>query len=164
MITKIKKDFISEEIFTRELKRMLVESSDSSKVRQVAWGIVDGHDDHSKIGAIYTWVKDNVIYTPDPIGPEGEIELFTSPIYQIEKYFNGEQMREDCDGIALMVASLARSVGIPARIILIDVAGNGIDHAVAELYSNKLHTWIMIDASSKFPPGWHENSFRRVEI
>ena len=164
MITLIRKSRLSIGDLKKELKRMLNEASASPKVRQLALEITGSHDTHNSIGSIYTWVKDNVRYIPDPMGSEGEIELFISPIRMTNDYYQGKALGGDCDDIALMTASLSQSIGIPSKIILIDTAGEGIDHAVAELWSEKLATWVMCDPSSKFPPGWQEKYYQRIEV
>ena len=140
------------------IKRMLNESALNPKVREFAVEISSGSDD--KISAVYDWVKSNVMYTADPM----DIELITSPIRLVNDYRDGKQLAEDCDGHALFVTALLRSVGVNAHVVILDVQGKGWDHAVAVAYSEKLGREIFVDTTSTKPLGWSEKYVNRYDI
>jgi len=139
----------------RSLKDFLEKGSvDTENVRQLALNIVSNKED--EIAAVYDWVKENVRYTPE------ENELFISPIRMAKDYFAGNALGGDCDDFALLTASLLRSLGYNTRILLVDIQGNGLDHAIAQVYSKEV--WINLDASSEFPLGWEIKSYSKVVI
>ena len=143
--------------------RYLISSSlEKGNVRKLAVDATAGKGDI--LSAVYDWVKEHVTYTPDPILPNGSIELFTSPDRMARDYYEGHALAEDCDGISLLTTSMFLSLGIPARTVLLDTSGGGLDHAVTEAYSERLGSYLMIDPSSDLPPGWHESYNSRVEV
>ena len=138
------------------LRNYLHKASEDESVRQLAINIVGKGTD--PIAAIFDWVKENVRYVPDPIGESGdETELIISPIKMVSMYSEGNSIAGDCDDIALLTASLYRSIGIPANITIMDTKGEGYDHAVCKVYSDKLSEWLTVDASSRYPLGWEES-------
>ena len=126
----------------------LDQAAHSPEVRQHALQICAAAED--KITAIYEWVKRNIYYVSDPVN----IELFTSPVRLIQEYKQGKSPAGDCDDCAILVTALCRSVGIPANVILVDSAGEGIDHAISQVWSEKLNCWLVIDTTSPYPLGW----------
>lgn len=138
----------------REMSRMLAEGGVNPEVRQFALEIAS---QGNQIEAVFDYVKANVKYQPDPYGAE----FITSPLKMVEACRAGNAA-EDCDGIALFIAGLLRSLGYNSRILLIDVGGKGLDHAVAQVYSKV--EWINLDAASSFPLGWEEKYFSKVVI
>ena len=133
------------------IKYLLNKSAESLEVRQLAIEITVGS--HDQISAIHDFVRDTVKYIPDPV-TNGSIELFTSPIKMVKDYRAGITIGEDCDGIAVLTTALYRSVGIRARVVLIDQSGDGLDHAYCEVFSDKLGQWINSDPSAPLPLGW----------
>lgn len=150
MITIIKN--YSMQDIKNSIHLLLELSAHSPLVRNHAIMITSNQDD--KISAIYNWVKDNVVYVSDPIGPDGDIELFISPVKQIEWYNEGKKLAGDCDDHALLSTALYRAIGIQSRILLIDSIGNGIDHAYCEVWSSQLSMYVSADTTAKFPFGW----------
>ena len=120
----------------------------SPEVRQHAIEITANKQD--KISAIYDWVKNNVAYIPDPIN----IELFMSPRKLIEQHNGGMAVGEDCDGHAMLLTALYRSIGIEAHTYLVDCIGEGLDHALCIVWSDKLQEWIHVDTTTDHPLGW----------
>ena len=133
------------------IKYLLDRASESLEVRTLAIGITAGKPD--PVAAIYDFIKQNVSYIPDPVS-NGHIELFTSPIRMVRDYRAGIPIGEDCDGMAILATALYRSIGIRANVVLIDVGGNGLDHAYCQAYSDTLNDWVSVDPSSQFPLGW----------
>jgi transglutaminase-like putative cysteine protease len=143
---------------------LLDKTAQDMNFRDFALGIVQGAND--PILKVHDWVKSNVKYVPDPIGSSGEqAELFTSPLRMMENYKAGIPLGEDCDGMAIMTVALLRAIGYKANVILLDTKNNGIDHAVARVYSDKTKAYIMVDPSSSLVPcGWTESSFGSIEV
>ncbi len=124
----------------------------SMDVRDLAISIT--YDKQDKIFAIYHWVKQNVQYVSDPIRPDGHIELFISPVRLVKDHKLGKIVGEDCDGHAILITSLYRSIGINSRVVLIDSRGDGLDHAYSEVWSDKLGEWLSADTTAEYPLGW----------
>ena len=143
---------------TSNIKRMIDESVLDPKVRELAIEIVGQSDD--PIASIYDWVKEKVTYVSDPI----DVELITSPIRMVNDYRDGKQLAEDCDGHALFVTALLKSVGINAKVAILDIKGFGWDHAVTVAYSDKLGKWIFVDTTSEKPLGWVEKYKSRFDV
>ena len=155
MTITILRDYTLNDV-VRELARMLREGTMLPETRQLALEVISQHED--QISAIYDFVKENVLYQPDPY----QVELFIHPRRMIEFYYQGIA-RGDCDDIALITASLLRSLGYQANIVLLDTRGQGIDHAVTEVTLGGVR--IMVDSSSSYLPlGWEESSFDKVEV
>ena len=137
------------------LRYLMSQSQASPDVQQLAWEIIQSKPD--PLAAVFDWVITNVKYTPDP----DSLELFISPVLQVEKFRHGESLYEDCDGIALMMCSLFFHLGIPSCLAILDTRNAGWDHAVAEVDAGG--GFIMLDPSSpSLPPGWQESFFRKV--
>ena len=135
------------------VKFLLDRAANSPEVRDLAIQIT--HDKQDKIKAVYDWVKSSVAYVPDPVSEGGEeIELFTSPVKLVRDYKAGNPIGEDCDGQAILATSLYRSIGIRANVVIIDSAGNGLDHAYCQVWSDKLSKYINCDPTSAYPLGW----------
>jgi len=131
----------------RGMNYLLDKASQSEEVRQLAVNIIDNKPD--SIAAIYDWVRDNVRYTPDPI----LIELLTSPVRMVNDYLQGKPLAEDCDGIAILITALCRSIGIQSSVVLLDTKGEGLDHAISQVHSDI--GWVSVDASDSIHPlGW----------
>lgn len=141
-----------------ELSRMLSEASQRPDVRGYALAIVPAYGE-DQISAVYHNVQDNVKYQPDPKGAE----LFIAPHRMIEM-INAGSAAGDCDDLALFCASLYRSLGYESRIVLLDMRGEGFDHAVAEVKSDKLGEWLLVDVTTSNPLGWVPRYQQRLEV
>lgn len=143
---------------------LLDRAAKSFEVRQHAVEITS--DAQDKIAAIYDWVKSSVSYVPDPIGASGkEIELFISPVRMVQDHKQGLKIAGDCDDHALLSTSLFRALGIPSNVVLIDSAGNGLDHAYCKAWSEKLGHWVNVDtANADVPLGWHYSTRQEIVV
>lgn len=142
---------------------LLDKSSQSEEVRNLAISITRYSPD--PIASIYDFVRNNVQYTPDPVKNAEQIELFISPVRMVKDYYKGKPLAGDCDDMALLTTALCRSIGIRSNVIILDTEGNGFDHAVAQVYSEKLGKYIMIDASTdEVPLGWEIKYYSKVVI
>ena len=161
MITRIQNYGLQD--IENSIRYLLEKSSNSEEVRQLAIEIAAGKED--PIAAVYDWVKGNVAYVSDPIDVEGDvIELFISPVRMVKNYRKGKTIAGDCDDMALTTTALLQAVGIKSRVVLLDMAGGGLDHAICEAYSEKLDKWVMIDASATMPLGWEETHVQKLVI
>jgi len=134
------------------ISRLAGDGIRSAEVRQLALTITSNKPD--EIAAIFDWVKENVRYTPDPIIGDG-IELFISPIRQVKNYHEGKEMAEDCDGMAILCSSLLSSIGYRTRVAIMATGGQDYDHAICQVFSEKLNDWVNVDPSNEdFPLGW----------
>lgn len=133
------------------------------EVRQLAVDITGESQD--KVGAIFDFVKANVAYVPDPIGPSGqEIELFISPVRMVTDYNVGIRIAGDCDDHAILFTALCRAVGIPCSVVLTDTTGGGLDHAYSRVFSKKLRRWICADTASNAPLGWQYSHAQQIIV
>lgn len=150
VITRIKNHNIND--IRSGINYLLEKASQDEEVRQFAIQITTGEPD--KIAAIYDWVKTNVQYIPDPIGIEDEIELFISPSRMIRNYNQERPIAGDCDDHSLLSTALYRSIGIPSNVVILDTKGEGYDHAISEVYSEKLKKYVTVDTTVDYPLGW----------
>jgi transglutaminase-like putative cysteine protease len=147
---------------TDGIKMLLDRASTCQELRTLTIGITESSED--KIAAIYRWIRSNVNYVPDPMGQDGEIELFISPVKMVKDYNAGLPLGGDCDDIAILATSMLRSIGIQSNVMLLDTIGEGFDHAVSRAWSDRLNCWAMVDASTKVVPlGWAE-SYQQIII
>lgn len=119
----------------------------SMHIRLLAERAVAGHED--QIRAVYNFVKDNFPYQADPEG----MELFISPARMAEDFMAGTARRGDCDDLSLLTASMLGSLGYKARIALV-AQGMDYDHVTAEVWSEELQDWLVVDVTSEYPLGW----------
>lgn len=81
-----------------------------AKAREIfTQSCLDGHDKYATVRAIQQWVQNNIKYTYDPRW----MDVFAHP------YLTLKSKTEDCDGQALLTASLLEALGIPMVLILI---------------------------------------------
>lgn len=131
------------------IQYLLDRAAHSEPVRELAATIINGSND--QVASVYDWVKAHVSYVPDPTN----IELFTSPSKMVADYNLAKPLQEDCDGFAILIVALLRAIGIKSSVVLLDLRGDGFDHAVAQAYSSVLGKDILVDASTdKVPLGW----------
>lgn len=99
--------------------------------RKIAYdNVLDGHDKIAVLKAIQSWVQDNIKYVYDPRW----LDFFAHPYITLRKKV------EDCDGQALLCASLGEALGIPMVLMLIGqnddshynhiLSGGVVDHKI----------------------------------
>ena len=139
------------------IKYLLDKSLSSEEVRQQTIKVTRSSSD--VLASVYDWVKTNVRYRSDPVGTE----LFISPVRMMQDFSRFQPLAGDCDDIALLTVAMLQSVGVEAKVALLDIQGNGFDHAVAIVTSPETGSEIMIDPSTnKYPLGWEEHYLRKV--
>ena len=131
----------------KSINYLLDKAKQEQRVRQLAVSIISDKPD--PIASIYDWIKTNVRYTKDPV----DVELFISPAKMVNDYYQENPLAGDCDDQALLAVALYRSIGIESNVVIFDTKGEGYDHAVAQVFSDKLG-WVTVDASSDYPLGW----------
>jgi len=82
------------------------------------------HDHMAELIALYRFVRDQVRFTDDPVN----VEKLQGPRYTLEV------LSGDCDDRATLLASLARSIGIPADLRFRVVAANPRNRAYSHVY------------------------------
>jgi transglutaminase-like putative cysteine protease len=142
------------------VKYLLAKAAASSEVKNLAFEITNGSYD--KISDIYKFVTQNMQYNSDPEGDE----LFISPVKMTEWYRQGQSLQGDCDDFALFTVALAQAAGLKAHVSIVANEPNGdYDHAIGEIYSDKLVRFIQIDTSTnKVPLGWASTFYRKYDI
>ena len=155
MLTVIKNYSLSD--IKASINQLLEKASHSEQVRELAVQVTN----HDPIVGIYDWARANIRYTPDPV----EKELFISPVKMVRDHYQGKKLSGDCDDSALLVTALYRSIGLKSNVVLLDTAGQGLCHAVSQVYSEKLGRYVMVDAStSEIPIGWEIKYFQKIVV
>lgn len=95
------------------------------------------HSDRDDAHAIYNFVRSCIRYTKDPIG----VETVQDPETTI-KVRHG-----DCDDHSALIAGMAMSIGIPARLKVIGIDRDSFSHIFAELLVDG--EWIAADTTTK---------------
>lgn len=102
--------------------------------------IQTGHPDFRNFDAIadaiYTWMKDNIVYKRDPY----RIEWLQTPDVTASKKSG------DCDDMSTLAASLLGSLGIRTRFKTTGTAKNSFNHIYLE-YQNQSGNWIPFDVT-----------------
>ena len=101
------------------MRRLALEGSSQMEVREAAIGVlrqagVPTHNPAAETAALFRFVRDRVRFTGDIVG----VETLQGPRYTLHV------MAGDCDDRAVLLASLMRSVGIPAELAFRVVAAN----------------------------------------
>lgn len=120
------------------------------EIRDLAEAIIAGipnKDYDGEIEAIQQWVRDNIRYTRDPYN----VETLKTPLELIAS------RQGDCDDQALLVGTLAASIGFPVRYVAI---GNNADRAYDHVYCEvKLGTvWVSVETTECVSIGWQPQS------
>ena len=144
---------------TGVMSRMLREGSCHPMVRALAERAIEESPGKSREAAIYDFVKNNLDYVPDPI----DTELFVHPKKIAKDFFDGKKRVGDCDDHALLVSAMLNSIGTKSRIALIDVEGQGLDHALAQADLEELG-WTNFDTTTSKPLGWEIKSHSTVHV
>lgn len=87
-----------------------------------------------EVKAIYDFVSKHIRYTKDPVG----VELLQDPLITLA-WGTG-----DCDDIAVLVASMAESIGLPTRFVLYSSKNALLPHHVFTEIKTNSH-WTAVD-------------------
>lgn len=102
---------------------------------------VDSHTPPAAAKAIFYWVRSQIRYVNDPVG----IETVQAPRITLQLKAG------DCDDHATLVAALAMSIGIPARIVVIGSDPDHFEHVYAEIKIDG--DWLPADTTGPLPFG-----------
>ncbi len=111
-------------------------------ILQTARSIVRGtpaRDTAAEVAAIGRYVRTHIRYTKDPV----DVESVSPPAWTLGARAG------DCDDQAILVASLLRAVGIPARFVAVGPAKSHYVHVFPEARVGT--AWVPIDTA--LPPG-----------
>jgi transglutaminase-like putative cysteine protease len=101
------------------------------------------YDRRGEIVALHGFVRDAIRYTSDPI----DFELVRTPRAVLEMGVG------DCDDKSILLASLLRSIGRPARYVAIRMYGQpAFSHVYVETPYGK--HWIALETIKPVPAGW----------
>ena len=112
----------------RTIGGLIAASQESPNTRLVALKILaDSHvspaDTVRAMRTIYTWIKRNIAYLPDPL----DVELVQSPENTLTLKAG------DCDDQATLMSAFAVNLGVPARLVTIGESTDAMQHIYAEL-------------------------------
>jgi hypothetical protein len=151
MLGDILVEIITKPTWNAEKKTWIPPGREHPDIMAVAREIVvsnrlDGHDKMAVLNAIQTWVKSNITYVYDPRW----LDFFQHPYITLQK------RAEDCDGQALLVASLGEAVGIPMVLILVGQKDpTQFNHVLAGgVVNGKIHSMETILKNVDTPLGW----------
>jgi hypothetical protein len=94
------------------------------------------------------FVKDRVLYVPDPLG----FEWVTAPDVLLAEILQKGQATGDCDCHVLLLNTLLASVGFETGFVAVklDPAGDQFDHVISQVKLEK--NWIDLDPCAKAAP------------
>ena len=99
---------------------------------------------------LHHYVNNQVPYVEDPPGQE----RLMSPADFSARLLRGEKVGGDCDDKALLLAALAKAMGIPASVAFFDTDKDGeIDHAIPVLFLNGRPVYAEVTVPGK-ALGW----------
>lgn len=146
------------------MRRLALEGSRDLEVREAAIDIVRrarirGHDHLGELGALFRFVRDEVRFTDDVLG----VETLQGPRASLH------YMAGDCDDRAVLLASLARSIGIPANLRFRAI---GVDPRRPQRFS---HVYVVANLGGRMIPldptypdnrmGWeHPRPYRTTDV
>lgn len=103
-------------------------------------------DEIGIITDIFNWVRSNIKYYRDSKGRE-EI---TYPYIILSAIREGRlNFTSDCDDIAVLLASMLKSLGFKVRLEIIALNKSVYNHARVSVYSEKLKRWLPLEGTSK---------------
>jgi hypothetical protein len=116
------------DVTVKTMQKLIRSSLEQQSLRLRALDIlrsfgVDSHAPDAAARALFYWVRSNIRYVNDPVG----IETVQAPEITLRLKAG------DCDDHATLVAALAMSIGIPARIVVIGSDPSHFEHVFAEL-------------------------------
>jgi hypothetical protein len=138
---------------------------DFEKIRNLAVNITAGvSSDYEKVFAISNWISDNIYYDYDYLFKK--IPTYADPLSVIEN------KRAVCAGYAILLDSLAKSIGIPSQIVSGHALGITSDsplfedsdkieanHSWNEVYVD--NRWVIIDSTWNSQNKYQDGKFER---
>lgn len=107
---------------------------------------------------ILEWVRAHLHFIPDPVG----VEALTAPALQLRNIAVHGETAGDCDDAAVLIATLARSVGLKTRFVAASfLPTRRLHHVWSEAYDGG---WIPLDPFRKETFGQAETARKVVPI
>ena len=140
--------------FLNSMSIVLAEDSLSENVRRLAELAIVGYPQEYYPKGIFYFVKTEFQYAQDPV----DAELLQRPNLVATDYFNGIRRAMDCDCQATLISAMLRSIGIEARIAIIDSNMDGEwSHAIAQVKSDIFNEYVNLDTTTPtLPLGWFQ--------
>jgi hypothetical protein len=150
----------------KKMKDIITVSSKNPYIREWAKKIVANVEVNNKKGeaaVIFSFVRDNVRYTKDPMGFE---YIQTPPVLleDIGQYIKGRSERPagDCDDMCVLSLSLLKSIGFPVAIKVVSFQDHkrfGHVYGLVQIG----HDWVPIDCVRPDRElGWESQGHTRV--
>lgn len=121
-------------------------------------------DEVAQAAALRTWMLKNFHFVKDPIGKE----LLEAPNYQLDQFDKRGQIEGDCDDASTLAAALLSSIGIPAKMVAVDIVGTprGFDHVFTVGYpiDAKAKHRVAMEFDVTRPPDLQRVRFRNNSI
>lgn len=96
-----------------------------------------------QISQIAEWARDHFMFVRDP----GGVETLSTPRFMLDTIATRVYAQGDCDEAAILTAAIGKSIGIPARFILLGFAGptGPMAHVFTSLRGSR--SWISLDVT-----------------
>ena len=160
---KFDKGFLMLQGRIKEIKYLIQKHGKDPKIRQIAadiltqktivsgttnlgWAIKQ-KDYLAELKAIFKWVRENIRYQFDPVNKD----IIESPFTTIKLKL------ADCDGLTVLIGSLAQSMGYPVVIKIIKQGDTGRMYHIYPLVGippSNPRGWIALDAIFNKPIGY----------
>lgn len=109
--------------------------------------VTESNDLQALFSAVATFVLENVVYVPDPIGAE----YVRSPVQLLRDYEAQGQAQGDCDDHVLLANSLFNALGFKTRVVALKVYNAAtFDHVISSVQI--AGTWYDFDPCNKADP------------
>ena len=117
---------------------------------------MDGRNRTAQASAIRSWILRNMVFIRDP----EQVEMIHTPENMLMQYQEKGAIYGDCDDMAVLAASLGKSIGIKARFVVLGF--NGKNSPFSHVYTlldcgNEMY--LAVDSNSGYP--WLKSSVTR---
>lgn len=138
-------------------------------VRELAENILAAHrfprSNYERAAVLYEWVRSRVVYPA--VQDHADVEELRWPEYLLRRIAQTGRLMGDCDDLTVLIGSLARSVGLPVRLVVVSTYASGrpreLSHVFPEIQTER--GWTTADAIIGKPFGWEtRDQSRRVEV
>lgn len=130
------------------LKALSVQFGRDYRIREFTVSLFPSDMGNNSLGRIIrliaSFVRDHVIYVPDPIGTE----YIISPLVMIERIQTEGRVYGDCDDHVLLFNAMALSVGYEVRVAGVHLNRRDVfDHVISQVFHDG--RWIDVDLCVK---------------
>lgn len=147
------------------MRRLIRQGSTQPIVREVSSRImagVGGRDVRGQAAALRRWMSMNFRFLRDPLGDE----LLHAPDLLLRNWQRLGYIQGDCDDAAVLAGALARSVGMPVRLVVVAFKSLGpFAHVWAEVSDPTESWWQEMDVTRSRPDLMsHVKRIKRVKV